>query len=243
MINGFFPSLTLKHMLNAIIEDILEIDDATFSSPTEQVDFILKEMDLKEGRDDDLYLVVHNIDGPMLRNDKAQAILSKLAGHPHVHLVCSVDHINAPLIWDQHKLTRFNFVWFDTTTFLPYSEETRFETSFLVTQSGALELNSLVHVFASLNQNAKGIYLKIVKYQIDAMAEEDGGYIGISFQELYQKCREAFLVNSDLTLRAQLTEFKDHKLITMKKREDGIDYLTIPLKKSTLLEFLEQQES
>ena len=40
---------------------------------------------------------------------------------------------------------------------------------------------------------------------------------GMSFQELYQKCREAFLVNSDLTLRAQLTEFRDHKLIKSKK--------------------------
>ena len=37
------------------------------------------------------------------------------------------------------------------------------------------------------------------------------------FHDLYQKCREAFLVNSDLTLRAQLTEFRDHKLIRSKK--------------------------
>lgn len=41
--------------------------------------------------------------------------------------------------------------------------------------------------------------------------------IGLSFTELYSKCRERFLVNSDLTLRAQLTEFKDHKLIKTKK--------------------------
>lgn len=40
---------------------------------------------------------------------------------------------------------------------------------------------------------------------------------GLSFQDFYQQCREAFLVNSDLTLRAQLTEFRDHKLIRTKK--------------------------
>ena len=39
----------------------------------------------------------------------------------------------------------------------------------------------------------------------------------MSLQDLYQRCREAFLVNSDLTLRAQLTEFRDHKLIKSKK--------------------------
>lgn len=40
---------------------------------------------------------------------------------------------------------------------------------------------------------------------------------GLAFPDLYQKCREAFLVNSELTLRTQLTEFKDHKLIRIKK--------------------------
>ena len=40
---------------------------------------------------------------------------------------------------------------------------------------------------------------------------------GMSFHDCYTKCREAFLVNSDATLRAQLTEFRDHKLIRSKK--------------------------
>lgn len=39
----------------------------------------------------------------------------------------------------------------------------------------------------------------------------------MSFQDFYQRCREAFLVNSDLTLRTQLTEFRDHKLIRTRK--------------------------
>ena len=40
---------------------------------------------------------------------------------------------------------------------------------------------------------------------------------GLAFPDLYRKCREAFLVNSDLTLRSQLTEFKDHKLLKFRK--------------------------
>ena len=40
---------------------------------------------------------------------------------------------------------------------------------------------------------------------------------GLSFPDLYQKCREAFFVNSTLTLKAQLTEFRDHKLIKSRK--------------------------
>ena len=42
-------------------------------------------------------------------------------------------------------------------------------------------------------------------------------HLGITFVDLYTRCREKFLVNSDTNLRAQLTEFKDHKLIKVKK--------------------------
>ena len=42
VVNGFFPSLTLKSILTSISEDILEID-STFSSNPEHVDAILRE--------------------------------------------------------------------------------------------------------------------------------------------------------------------------------------------------------
>ena len=57
-----------------------------------------------------------------------------------------------------------------------------------------------------------------------------------------RRCRRGFLVNSDLTLRAQLTEFIDHKLIR-NKNSDGMDYLLIPLENSTLQEFIEKYKS
>lgn len=65
---------------------------------------------------------------------------------------------------------------------------------------------------------------------------------GLSFQDFYQQCREAFLVNSDLTLRAQLTESRDHKLIRTKKGTDGVEYLLIPIDNGTLTDFLEKEE-
>lgn len=39
----------------------------------------------------------------------------------------------------------------------------------------------------------------------------------MAFQDCYQQCRESFLVNSELTLKVQLTEFKDHKLLKVKQ--------------------------
>ena len=46
---------------------------------------------------EDFYLVIHNIDGVMLRNDKAQTILSLMAKIRGFHIIASLDHINAPL--------------------------------------------------------------------------------------------------------------------------------------------------
>ncbi len=40
----------------------------------------------------------------------------------------------------------------------------------------------------------------------------------------------------------QLTEFRDHKLITSKRGGDGVEYLIIPIDKTTLSGFLESYE-
>ena len=46
---------------------------------------------------DPLFLIIHNLDGPMLRAEKTQAALAHLAALPSVHLIASFDHINASL--------------------------------------------------------------------------------------------------------------------------------------------------
>ena len=146
VINGFFPSLTMKHVLGVILNDILEFKGTIGASLIEQCENIYRAYS-GDSVSDDLYLIVHNIDGPMLRNDTSQTILSRLASHPRIHFVCSVDHVNAPLLWDQHKLSNFNFIWQDTSTFMPYFEETLNENSLMVRSGGTkLALHSLMRV-------------------------------------------------------------------------------------------------
>ena len=206
--------------------------------PHEQAAELLEKI---EDRGEPVYLVVHNLDGPALRSERAQAALALLAASPLVRLICSVDHINAPLVWDQGKLTRYNFAWFDATTYAPYAEETRYENSFLVAQAagGALSLESMVQVFATLNPTGREIFARIVRHQLAAEGAPD--YAGMPLPELYQNCRLDFLVNSDLMLRAQLTEFRDHKLLLVKKDGDGIENLVVPIADAVLQEFMDKQ--
>jgi len=231
VVNGFFPSLTLKQILSTISEEILELGAA----PASTSDHLAE---ITSNLTSPLFLLVHNIDGPTLRSSKVQAALSDLASHPLVHLVCSIDHINAPLIWDQHCLAQLNLLWFDCTTFLPYTEEAGGADSLMVKKTGQLALASLASVWASLTPNAKKIYTILLRYQLDHGAEVDN-YAGLAFMELYRQCRTQFLVASDLALRAQLTEFRDHKLVRSKKGTDGGEYLTLPLDINTITAFLE----
>ena len=185
VVNGYFPSLSIKQILSTVINDILELKTNIGTSLTEQADCILKAYNSMM---DDLYLIVHNIDGSTLRNENAQSIFAKLSGHPKIHLICSIDHINAPLMWDQHKLSSFNFIWQDATSFYPYSDETLNENSLMVRSGGGgLALHSLRRVFESLTPNAKEIYLLIVKYQMEAVEEQGFAfYQGFSFKDLYR---------------------------------------------------------
>lgn len=65
--------------------------------------------------------------------------------------------------------------------------------------------------------------------------------LGIAFKKLYSVCREAFLVSSDLALRAQLTEFVDHKMVKFRRSADGTEYLVIPIANQLLQQFLNEQ--
>lgn len=94
VINGFFPSLTVKEILDSIYVDLLE-NSSTGGNPHEIVNSIEEQM--REIPALHLFLMIHNIDGTMLRNDKAQSVLSRLASIKNIHMIASIDHINAPL--------------------------------------------------------------------------------------------------------------------------------------------------
>uniref|UniRef100_A0A8C9L8F0 Origin recognition complex subunit 2 n=1 Tax=Pavo cristatus TaxID=9049 RepID=A0A8C9L8F0_PAVCR len=237
VVNGYFPSITVKSVLNSITEEVLD-HIGTFRSPLDQLEFIVKRF--KDDSSLELYVLIHNLDSQMLRGERSQQILAQLSSLPSIYLIASIDHINAPLMWDQAKQSLYNWLWYETTTFSPYVEETSYENSLLVQQSGSLALSSLTHVLRSLTPNARGIFRLLAQYQLEN--KDNASYPGLSFQDFYQQCREAFLVNSDLTLRAQLTEFRDHKLIRTKRGADGVEYLLIPVDDSTLTGFLEKED-
>jgi len=70
-----------------------------------------------------IFVIISNIDGPGLRGPDQQRLLSELASIPKIHLAASVDHLNAPLLWDLQTKDRFAWIWHHTPSFKPYIQE------------------------------------------------------------------------------------------------------------------------
>ncbi|KAJ1910015.1 Origin recognition complex subunit 2 [Tieghemiomyces parasiticus] len=296
VINGYFPTLTIRHIMHKILNEALELSPvascaakATSSSDlatttagygsqlTDQLARLRAYFTDPDRPYPCLYLLVHNLEGPSLRVDRLQCLLAQLAScSPHVHLIASVDHIQSPLLWDAVRLAQYRWVWHDLTTFEPYTTETSFETSLMV-QHQEVSATGIRYVLASLTSNAKGVFKVLADYQM-ACGRHGGGdghkaggndegsdgeegdtgdkagrwgrskakaeagatsAIGLAYPDFYAKCRERFLVSSDVAFRAQLTEFRDHKIIQTRKGLDGGDLMYIPLDNATLANILD----
>ncbi|KAL3259431.1 hypothetical protein MRX96_002076 [Rhipicephalus microplus] len=253
-VNGFNPSLSYTEILHSILQCIPSGNAASFlgSAP---VNHIVEHFSKNDA--EDIFILINNIDGMGLRSAKVQEILSTLSTACHIHIIASVDHINAALLWNQETSRRFRFVWINATTFEPYALESSLEP---LKSSASNALSSLKHVFSSLTPNARKIFLLIARHQLDntespSYAVQVSAVLAVPrdvlsatvwqecpFHDCYHRCREAFLVNSDLTLRAQLREFLDHMLLKMKKGHDGTENLLIPIEAAALALFLDQQE-
>lgn len=268
VVNGYNPATSFKELLNSLIPSL--IDDASLKMPKNTPDLLqttLSYLDsnrlkhaLSEETNNALrlpkaVLLIHNIDGESLRSDKTQSFLSQLAAIPEIWLVATIDHINAPVMWDAAKLALYNFLWHDLTTYESYAIETSFEDPLSLGKVRTAAGNKGVkYVLSSLTMKARGLYRVLICYQIEAMSSElpsgttqddirniaGSVQFGIEFKLLYQKCVEEFLVSNELNFRTMLTEFLDHKMAIITKDSAGTEIVYVPYTKETIENILEE---
>ncbi|KAJ8325759.1 Origin recognition complex subunit 2 [Batrachochytrium dendrobatidis] len=172
IVNGLFPTISLRDILSKVLNDVIQ-HDGQCGSLFDQVSHITSYFSSCTRQIDRLYLVIHNIDGINLRNEKTHTALSRLAECRNIYMLASVDHINAGLLWDTVKMTRFNWLWQDATTFASYIEETSFENSMMLQQS-EIGLQRTLQVLRSLTVNVRKIYRILIDHQITANNELAG---------------------------------------------------------------------
>ncbi|KAJ1961111.1 Origin recognition complex subunit 2, partial [Dipsacomyces acuminosporus] len=243
IVNGYFPALNFKHSLEKIVSEIIGFGD-TSGSVADLASLIHGYFESGSRKVDKMYLVVHNIDGPCLR--KHQGALAVLAECKNIHMMASVDHIEAPLIWDSSMITKFNWTWHDLTTFEPYTVETSYEN--FASSTTEIGPRGVLHVLASLTENAKSIFRILAEHQIAESVMDEGEASGqksgsrpaeMAYNSYFAACRDQFLVSSEMAFRSQLTEFRDHKVIQSRHAADGTEFVHIPLDANTLGTILE----
>ncbi|OLL25964.1 Origin recognition complex subunit 2 [Neolecta irregularis DAH-3] len=236
VINGYFPSINIKDILQ-IIASALEINVGSVSQDI--LNTILAE--LPHNSIPPLTLVIHNLDGENIRSEKSQSYLSILASHPKITLLASIDHINAPLLWDIAKSSNYNFLWHETTTFIPYTIETSFENNLVSQISQVGGGKGAKYVLSTLTPNARGIYRLLLESQVKLMkdTEQANESFGLEYKNWYTLSSKEFLVSNDINFRNTLTEFFDHRLVVSKRDHVGEEILWVPFEKRGVVQILE----
>ena len=254
-LNGNFPDVSTRMILDRIITEVLPREDAVGLVRTTDQDMLegVREYFARPDRAlSHFYLLVHNIYGVGVSMERIQALIFALAQIKHIRFIVSVDHVFAGLL----PLLQINrLLWHDLTTFKPYLDEVRFviPRSLLDWGDGESSSRGVRFVLRSLPANTRKIFRILAEHQIalaqtpellSSMAEEEDSNkrqrksqqgkvrleeLGLTFESFYARCRDEFLVNSDLTFRTQLTEFRDHNIIKTKKTSDGLELLYIPI--------------
>jgi origin recognition complex subunit 2 len=148
-----------------------------------------------------LFLVIHNIDAPSLRSHKTAACIAALASTPRIHVVASIDHINAPLLFPlSDSMARkasgadgtagghgYAWLWHDLTTLAPYDAELayadpgsissvsgasgRAAQAALADPAVAMTETAAQHILASVTQRAKKLFALVGARQLAVMEE------------------------------------------------------------------------
>lgn len=247
VVNGYFPGLSVKHILNELTTDILH-HEGTFASANAQLKFIRKVLESPDSRIKHLYILIHNIDGVTLRTPTAQAQLARLANIASVHLVASTDQLNAKLLIDQKTSALYNFIHLHTPTYATYQAEICYEGEIAGGRSVESRARGIRFVLQSLTPNHKDILIVLATHQLE-MAEGVGGGAkdrrddadeeadaeggaglseGMREKEFLEECIDNMLVTSDVTFRGHLQEMIDHGLVKKKRDSSGRELCFIP---------------
>jgi origin recognition complex subunit 2 len=243
VLNGYMPPKSiplLSQLLTTLADSLgLQLSNTTQLEQARQLRHQLTQRHQQQQQQRHsvrVFIVIHNIDGPQLRGGDQQRVLGVLAETPNLHLVASVDHINASLLWDGELCGRFNFLWHDVTTFAPYLE-TKFDSEALrLGNMATSNTKGVVSVLLSLTQNARRIFQVLAAHQ-----QSEPQSPGLTFGSWFDLCSERLYTTSTTTMKHHLTELRDHKIVLLRRdRGTGVEYLYIDLPPAALAHTLSE---
>ncbi|KAF0976832.1 hypothetical protein FDP41_004127 [Naegleria fowleri] len=213
IVSGFNPNVTADSILYQILKHNFKEKETKIKklSSIEKVDYISMHLSrrneqVQQSNDEDLgdfsefvnpstqqtlmqkqhlYICIHNIDGPSLRDKTSQQLLAVLASSRYIHLICSVDHQLSNLLWDDSLENKFGFMRFNITNFCTYFlESEHISLSALLSEGntttsdnedevavGAIDI--VFKTIASSSKKYKQIFIVICKKFIELESEKE----------------------------------------------------------------------
>ena len=181
MINGSHPDVSIKSVLTTIANTILSTQQTKLpAQPQHLLDMILL------GLADHLpttpvYLLISAFHTKGLATPQSLSILAQFSTNPSIHLVFTADNPSFPLLFPIQLRATFNFLFHNTTTFLPYDTGTSDSELGTVVDSvmeligrktsSAAGREGVRWVLKSLPENARGLYRILVSEILSAAAE------------------------------------------------------------------------
>ena len=258
IINGYNPTCSYRE----IFQDITDImfPDGLTRNETKfwgnlailQVQKMI-EFYSTQPKDIKLILVIHNLDGPALRKEIFQTIFSSLAQIKQIVLIASVDHIYAPVLFDNKKAQNYNFVFHDVTNYESNEVESSFQDKMnLGKSSSSSGAEGAKYVLESLTLNAKKMYKLLLDLQLNNMdlasgsknksassvSKRGGLSTGVEFKSFVTMCASEFIASNEISLRTMLTEFIEHKMLLLSRHSSGTEYLYVPYRYSEMEKIL-----
>lgn len=243
IINGYNPSCNYRDVYKDI-SNILITEEITNSESKYWGNHIILQISKliefykTQSTDIKLILVVHNIDGPSIRKDAFQTMLSLLATIRQVAIVASTDHVYTPIIWNNIQSQNYNFIYHDVTNYEPYSVELSFQDVMKVGDSEKSQgSEGAKYVLQSLTANSKKMFKLLVESQMGNIEKatkkvskkrKASLMFGVEFKQFSHLCATEFIASNDISLRTMLREFIEHNMASLSKTNDGTEFVWIP---------------
>ncbi|KAG6993806.1 origin recognition complex subunit 2 [Physcia stellaris] len=268
IVNGYTPALTLRQILDLIASQVSDITPLKLpSQPVEAVSTLVGYLS-SHPPETPLYLLINSLDAPPLRRAPVLTLIAQLATSPYIKLLATCDQPNFPLLWDTNLLEQYNWVYHDTTTFVPYAgvevPAVIDDVNELLGRSGRTVKGKegVGFVLRSLPENARNLYRILIaellaadiagdeagmqgsdeEDDVDAdkaTQERKGGEAGIDYRVLYQKVVEEFICSNEMAFRQLLKEFHDHQMVVSRKDGMGGELLGVPFRREEMEGILE----
>lgn len=177
-----------------------------------------------------VYLLVHSIDGLVLRNPEAQTCLSWLAKSPFIALVASMDHINGPSIWKEEDSLRFEWLSQNIDTCEPYTDEIELRLAKRAKTADATS-SGVKFILQSLTPTDVATLQELARQQLaaaDSTKNRSRKPQIVAYQSVYEACRKKLLHSTPLAMKNSVKCLEDHGLLKQ-SRVQTVEYLDIPL--------------